>query len=142
MFVAVKLQFYHCLCYVNHFHWRTSCNNSSFSSVWQISAILSLSYRMGKSTVSYIIRETCDAIYSVLSPKHLQPPTSQEHWLTLSKQFEEQWNLPHVIGARDEKHIRIQCPVANNFLKTTITTSISCTSCLCDSENEESVSIL
>ena len=28
------------------------------------------------------------------------------------------------------------------FLKTTIRTSISCTSCLCDSENEESVSIL
>ena len=32
--------------------------------------------------------------------------------------------------------------LANNFLKTTIRTSISCTSCLCDSENEESVSIL
>ena len=32
--------------------------------------------------------------------------------------------------------------LANNFLKTTVRTSVSCTSCLCDSENEESVSIL
>ena len=77
---------------------------------------LSLSYRMGKSTVSYIIRETCDAIYSVLSPMHLQPPTSQEHWLTLSNQFEEQWDLPHIIGALDGKHIRIQCPPGTGTL--------------------------
>ena len=39
----------------------------------------------------------------------LQPPASQEHWLAISKQFEFQWNLPHVIGALDGKHIRIQC---------------------------------
>ena len=72
---------------------------------------LSFSYRIGKSTVSQIVRERCDAIDDVLSPPtYLQPPASQEHWLAISKQFEFQWNLPHVIGALDGKHIRIQCP--------------------------------
>ena len=71
---------------------------------------LSFAYRMGKSTVSNILKETCDAIYQVLSPTYLRPPASHEDWLAISKEFEEQWNLPHVIGALDGKHIRIQCP--------------------------------
>ena len=35
---------------------------------------LSFSYRIGKSTASKIIRETCDAIYTVLAPTYLRPP--------------------------------------------------------------------
>ena len=64
---------------------------------------------MGKSTVSNIITETCDATYNVLSKAFLQPPLSADEWLAIAKDFEEQWNLPHVVGALDEKHIRIQC---------------------------------
>ena len=71
---------------------------------------LSFGYRIGKSTTSQIISETCKAIYEVLSPIYLRSPTSAEEWLSIAKAFEEQWNLPHVVGAIDGKHIRIQCP--------------------------------
>ena len=77
---------------------------------------LSFSYRIGKSTVSEIIRETCGAIYSALAPTYLKPPTSPEEWLAISKGFEETWNLPHVIGAIDGKHIRIRCPAETGTL--------------------------
>ena len=71
---------------------------------------------MGKSTVSNIIRETFDAIYEVLVEKYLCPPSSPADWIALAKSFEEQWNLPHVIGALDGKHIRIQCPEGTGTL--------------------------
>ena len=77
---------------------------------------LSLAYRMGKATVSNVITETCDALYTTLSPTYLKPPTSQEQWMSISKEFEEQWDLPHVIGALDGKHIRIQCPPGTGTL--------------------------
>ena len=51
---------------------------------------LSLAYRMGKATVSNVITETCDALYTTLSPTYLKPPTSQEQWMSISKEFEEQ----------------------------------------------------
>ncbi|XP_028045777.1 uncharacterized protein LOC105836995 [Monomorium pharaonis] len=31
-------------------------------------------------------------------------------WLSISKDFEKQWNFNHCIGAIDGKHIQIQCP--------------------------------
>ena len=71
---------------------------------------LSFSFRMGKTTVSNIVSETCDAIYSVLSPQYLSPP-SKDGWLIIAQEFEEVWNLPNVIGALDGKHIRITCPL-------------------------------
>ena len=36
---------------------------------------LSFAYRIGKSTLSRILRETCDAIFSVLKDPYLKPPT-------------------------------------------------------------------
>ena len=39
---------------------------------------LSLAYLIGKSTLSRIIRETCDAIFEVLAGEYLQPPSSTE----------------------------------------------------------------
>ena len=71
---------------------------------------LCYSFRMGRTTVSNIISETCQAIYDQLRKKYLCTPSSQEDWLEIAKNFEESWNLPHVIGAIDGKHIRMQCP--------------------------------
>ena len=36
---------------------------------------LSFAYRISKSTLSSILRETCDAIFSVLKDPYLKPPT-------------------------------------------------------------------
>ena len=67
---------------------------------------LSFAYRIGKATVSKIIRETCDAIYTVLAPTYLRAPKTKAEWLGIAKDFEELWNLPHMIGSIDgSKHI-------------------------------------
>lgn len=37
-------------------------------------------------------------------------PNTQQQWLQVSEEFEQQWNFPHAIGAIDGKHVVIQCP--------------------------------
>ena len=77
---------------------------------------LSFAFRIGRSTVSGIIRETCEAIYNILAPIYLKPPSSPQEWKKISKEFEETWNLPHVIGAIDGKHIRVKYPAGSGTL--------------------------
>ena len=77
---------------------------------------LSFSFRIGRSTLSSILSETCDAIFKCLSPMYLRPPQSENEWKKISSDFKEAWNLPHVVGAIDGKHIRIQCPKISGTL--------------------------
>ena len=58
---------------------------------------MSFSFRMGRATVCYILKETCEAIWSVLQP-FLKAPSSARDWIEVSKQFEQLWNFPHCIG--------------------------------------------
>ena len=67
-------------------------------------------FRMGKSTVSTVISETCAAIYSCLKDEYLRPPNSKEDWVNIAAGFETTWNYPHCIGSLDGKHIPIECP--------------------------------
>ena len=71
---------------------------------------LSYLFRIVKTTVSNIISETCSAIYDQLKETYMHTPKSEKDWLKIASEFEELWNMPHVIGAIDGKHIRIQCP--------------------------------
>ena len=73
---------------------------------------ISLTYlfRMGKKTVSRIISETSEVLYEVLSEMYLNAPKNQKQWKKISEEFQELWQFPHVIGAIDGKHIRIQAP--------------------------------
>ena len=66
-------------------------------------------FRVGCSTVAGIFIETCDVIYKVLSPIYLRPPSSEEEWKLISSEFNELWNMPHVLGAIDGKQINIEC---------------------------------
>ena len=43
-------------------------------------------------------------------------PKSPEDWKAISKKFEEDCNFPHVAGAIDGKHTRIQCPKLSGTL--------------------------
>ncbi|KAJ8942352.1 hypothetical protein NQ314_007010 [Rhamnusium bicolor] len=70
---------------------------------------LSYAFRLGKTTISNIIKETCIAIWNVLKNDAFLKP-SEEEWLRISQDFENQWNLPHCIGAIDGKHVAIQAP--------------------------------
>ena len=73
---------------------------------------LSWSFRLGRTKVSKIVREreTCEAIWKVLSPICLRSSSTEQEWKEISNDFEEIWNLPHCIGAIDGKHIAIECP--------------------------------
>lgn len=71
---------------------------------------LSFSYRIGRNTVSTIVTETCEALFTCLQAEYLRAPINIEEWQRISTQFEDIWHFPHVIGAIDGKHIRIECP--------------------------------
>ena len=67
-------------------------------------------FRMGKKTVSRIISETSRAIHLVLKTVYFSAPKIKEQWKKISEDFEMLWQFPHVIGAIDGKHMRIQNP--------------------------------
>ncbi|KAJ8938701.1 hypothetical protein NQ318_007989 [Aromia moschata] len=66
-------------------------------------------YRLGRSTVSKIVNETTEVIWNILSPLVLPEPTLNKN-KQIARRFGERWNFPHVIGAIDGKHIKIQAP--------------------------------
>ncbi|XP_018377830.1 PREDICTED: uncharacterized protein LOC108770655, partial [Trachymyrmex cornetzi] len=70
---------------------------------------ISYAFRIGHNTVSKIIAETCEQIWTILKEEiFLQP--NETNWQTIAEKFNEQWNFPHCIGAIDGKHIVIQAP--------------------------------
>ena len=84
---------------------------------------ISFAYQLWKSTVSDIVSKTSKAvydslkdIYDSLKDTYLSPPKNSAEWNRISEQFEEQWNFPHVIGALDDKHVRIECPKLSGSL--------------------------
>ena len=66
---------------------------------------ISFNYRVGRSTVSSVVTNTCQAICQVL---RFEPPRTVNKWLKISHDFEEFWNFPHCLGSIDGKHIAIQ----------------------------------
>jgi phage FluMu protein Com len=68
------------------------------------------SFNLGRSTVSKIIAETCKALWSRLASQYVKFPQCKEEWQNIASEFQEQWNMPHVLGALDGKHVRIKCP--------------------------------
>lgn len=54
--------------------------------------------------------DTCEAIWEVLHPLYMIPPTV-EKWKEIARRFEELWNYPNCCGAIDGKHVRLECPV-------------------------------
>ena len=69
---------------------------------------LSFTFRIGTTTVSSIIKETCIVLKEVLTNKFVKPPRCETDWLEIARDFEEIWNLPNVVDALDEKHIQIE----------------------------------
>ena len=72
---------------------------------------ISLSYRISKTSVSRIIKETTDALWKVLSEREfIKAPSSEEEWVEIADQFERKWNFGNCIGAIDGKHVLMQAP--------------------------------
>ncbi|KAM4043690.1 uncharacterized protein ACNLHF_013942 [Anomaloglossus baeobatrachus] len=70
---------------------------------------LHLQFRLGKTTISEIIKETCQAIWKTLQPIVMPTPT-EESLKKIADDFLQIANFPHCFGAIDGKHIRIQQP--------------------------------
>ncbi|XP_035220975.1 protein ANTAGONIST OF LIKE HETEROCHROMATIN PROTEIN 1-like [Stegodyphus dumicola] len=70
---------------------------------------ISYLFRVGKPTVSKIVRQVCDAIWVNLSPVVLKPPTT-EKWRKIATIINNEWEFPNCIGAVDGKHIVMQAP--------------------------------
>ena len=45
---------------------------------------LCFNFRVGRTTVSSILREVCQAVYEVLSPVYMRPPTTESEWRSQS----------------------------------------------------------
>lgn len=76
---------------------------------------LSWEFRVGQSTVSKVIAETCDVLWEVLYPLYFPFPTKEE-WCNISERFLERWDFPNTLGAIDGKHVQIQCPLRSGSI--------------------------
>jgi len=66
---------------------------------------ISLNYRIGRSTATLIIKETCEAIWDLSSEELFTP--SEKGWREIAHEFEKRWNFLNCIGAMDGKHVAI-----------------------------------
>lgn len=66
---------------------------------------VAISYRMHKSTLSGILKETLPAIWECLSPVVLKAPTPEQRE-AIRQEFEQKWNFPDAIDSIDGKHYK------------------------------------
>lgn len=66
-------------------------------------------FSLGRTTVSDIVRETCDVIWNILQPTEMPEPIG-EQWISISNKFHERTQFPNCVGAVDGKHIRCVNP--------------------------------
>jgi hypothetical protein len=64
---------------------------------------------VGHSTVNYVVKETCKAIWTQLVPEVMAPP-NENKWIEVVCSYYHKWNFPNCIGSLDGKHVRIQAP--------------------------------
>ena len=83
--------------------------NHTFLSTGASYAALVDSFRLGISTIHYIIKKDREAIWKTLAPFHMPVPTT-EMLLATSNEFYQKWNFPNCVGSLMEKKIRLKCP--------------------------------
>lgn len=79
-------------------------HNCSFLSTSMPYAALAYSFRLGISTVHYVIREVFEGTWKILAPFHMSIPT-REMLLVTSHEF-----YSNCVGSIDRKHTRLKCP--------------------------------
>ena len=63
----------------------------------------------GESTVAQLVYDVSEAIWQVMSPIYMAPPTEND-WRQIEHRFSTRWNFPNCIGALDGKHIMMRAP--------------------------------
>lgn len=75
---------------------------------------MSFEYRLGISTISVIVKEVCQAMWSIMKFECMPIP-GKEMWESIALKFEQRANFPHCLGAVDGKHIRIINPLGSMY---------------------------
>ena len=89
--------------------WCLLCYNT-FRKIIQAPTLAHL-FRVGASTVRYIIGEVTHAITTLTFFKDLVKfPVSEEEFYKISKDFFDMFQFPDCIGAVDDTHVKIQKP--------------------------------
>lgn len=70
---------------------------------------ISVSYKVGVSTVAFVVQECCIPLWEILQPLYLPAP-DMEKWQGIALRFWQRWQFPNCIGAIDGKHCVIQAP--------------------------------
>lgn len=65
---------------------------------------------MGVCSAGRVLKDTCNAIVSVLGKKFVKLPRTPDAWLDEINSFDQRWHYPACVGALDGKHIRIVKP--------------------------------
>nr|XP_039255205.1 uncharacterized protein LOC120332069 [Styela clava] len=76
---------------------------------------LGITLGTSKSTVSGIVKETCETIWKSLRKEYFNPLTVTK-WKQIAEEYEKKWNFPHCMGSIDGKHIQIQAPMNSGSL--------------------------
>ena len=72
-------------------------------------------FSLGVSTVQYIIKDTCQAIWDELNEEFMPIPKMQD-WRRIEREFWAKWHFPNCIGAIDGKHIVLRAPAYSGSL--------------------------
>ncbi|XP_025201650.1 uncharacterized protein LOC112599113 [Melanaphis sacchari] len=70
---------------------------------------LKFDFRVERSTIGIIVKDTCQALWTVLQPKEM-PVLTMNDWQDISNVFYLKTNFPNCLGAIDGKHIRCKNP--------------------------------
>ncbi|XP_066457743.1 uncharacterized protein [Eleutherodactylus coqui] len=79
-------------------------------------ASLHLQFRVGKSTITEIVRCTCSAIWQKLQPIVMPSPT-EDTWQRVTAGFQDVAKFPNCIGAVDVDDLVKACCVLHNYLR-------------------------
>ena len=64
-------------------------------------------------TVSMIVRKVCDVIATVLGPKYIKLPSTEQEMKDLVKGMKNKYGFPQAFGCVDGTHIAISQPTEN-----------------------------
>ncbi|XP_061179014.1 putative nuclease HARBI1 [Saccostrea echinata] len=67
-------------------------------------------FRVPHNTISLLVRKVCESIIVEYADEVIACSTTTDERQQIAEQFRVRWNLDHVLGALDGKHIAIKCP--------------------------------
>ncbi|XP_071099155.1 uncharacterized protein [Haliotis cracherodii] len=77
---------------------------------------LMYNFRASSNTISLIIPEVGQVIVEEYKDGVTTCPTTPEEWTPIGEVFRNRWNIPHAVGALDDKHVAIRKPRKSDSL--------------------------